>query len=243
VKALLREIVLSATYRQDAAATPAMHERDPANRLLARGPRFRMTAEQVRDAALSVSGLLSDRMYGPSVMPPQPDGIWQRPYSGEKWVADTGDNRYRRALYTLWKRTAPYPSLITFDSPSHEFSVARRVRTNTPLQALVTLNDPVYVEAAQALARRMAAGQPADLPARAVDSVLVRGYRLALQQSPTPVALTSLRSLYASAQAYYADHASERPKAAGTRSASVSQAALSVVAGSILNLDGFLTKE
>ncbi len=243
VKALLRDIVLSATYRQDAAAPPAMHERDPANRLLARGPRFRMSAEQVRDAALSVSGLLSDRMFGPSVMPPQPDGIWQRPYSGEKWVADTGDNRHRRALYTLWKRTAPYPSLITFDSPSHEFSVARRVRTNTPLQALVTLNDPVYTEAAQALARRMSAGQPPELPARAVDSVLVRGYRLALQQTPTAVALTSLRSLYVSAQAYYADHPSERAKSAGTKGASVSLAALSVVAGSILNLDGFITKE
>jgi hypothetical protein len=111
------------------------------------------------------------------------------------------------------------------------------------LQALVTLNDPVYIEAAQALARRMSVGQPAELPARTVDSILVRGYRLALQQTPTAGALTSLRSLYVSAQAYYADHPSERAKAAGTKGASVSLAALSVVAGSILNLDGFITKE
>lgn len=243
VKGLLRDLVTSATYRQDAAASPAMHERDPANRLLARGPRFRMTAEQVRDAALFVSGLLSARVHGPSVMPPQPDGIWQRPYSGEKWMADTGDDKHRRALYTLWKRTAPYPSLITFDSPSHEFSVARRVRTNTPLQALVTLNDPVYTEAAQALARRMVPGPRGIASAIDMDSALVLGYRLALQRQPTPATLGSLRSLYTMSLAWYDSHPADRAKAVGTHNASSSLAALTVVAGSILNLDAFITKE
>ena len=243
VKALLREIVLSATYRQDAAAAPAVRERDPANRLLARGPRFRMSAEQVRDAALFASGLLSDRMFGPSVMPPQPDGIWQRPYSGEKWVVDTGENRYRRALYTLWKRTAPYPSLMTFDSPSHEVSVARRVRTNTPLQALVTLNDPVYTEAAQALARRLIPSPRARLDGALIDSALVRGHRLALQRAPTPATLASLRKLYETSLAYYDSHPADRSRAAGVPHAGSVLAALSVVAGSVLNLDAFITKE
>ncbi len=243
VKTLLREIVLSATYRQDASASPAMHERDPANRLLARGPRFRMSGEQVRDAALFASGLLSNRMYGPSVMPPQPDGVWQRPYSGEKWVADTGENRHRRALYTLWKRTAPYPSMITFDSPSHEFSVARRVRTNTPLQALVTMNDPVFTEAAQSLARRMVTGPGTNLAGAALDSALVLGHRFALQRAPAAPTLSSLRKLYTTSLAYYDAHPTDRAKAAGVRNASASLAALSVVAGSLLNLDAFITKE
>ncbi len=243
VKSLLRELVLSATYRQNAAASPALHERDPANRLLARGPRFRMTGEQVRDAALFASGLLSPRMFGPSVMPLQPDGVWQRPYSGEKWVVDTGENGHRRALYTLWKRTAPYPSLITFDSPSHEFSVARRVRTNTPLQALVTLNDPVYTEAAQALARRMVPDGQTSVTASGVDAALVLGYRLALQRPPSPATLSSLRSLYATSLVYYDNHPADRATAAGVSNADASLAALSVVASSMLNLDAFITKE
>jgi hypothetical protein len=129
--------------------------KDPYNKLLARGPRVRLAAEQVRDQALAVTGLLSNKLYGPSVMPSQPDGIWQSPYSGESWKLSEGEDRYRRALYTYWKRTAPYPSMITFDSPSREFCQLRRLRTNTPLQALVTLNDPVYVEAAQRLAETM----------------------------------------------------------------------------------------
>ncbi len=243
VKPLLRELVLSATYRQSAVASAALHERDPANRLLARGPRFRLSAEQVRDAALSVSGLLSDSMYGPSVMPPQPDGVWQRPYSGEKWVSDTNTNRFRRALYTLWKRTAPYPSLVTFDAPSHEFSVARRVRTNTPLQALVTLNDPVYTEAARALARRMLPPGQQTVTDAQVESSLRIGYRFALQRAPSADAMRSLQTLYATSLAYYRAHLPEAALAAGAPNADASLAALSVVAASLINLDAFLTKE
>ena len=155
VKKLLKRMVMSATYRQQSSASPEMLAKDPFNKMLARGPRIRLSSEQVRDQALAASGLLSRKMLGPSVMPMQPDGIWQSPYAGETWMPSTGEDRHRRALYTYWKRTAPYPSMVTFDSPSREFCQSRRIRTNTPLQALVTLNDPVYIEAAQALATYM----------------------------------------------------------------------------------------
>jgi len=146
---------MSATYRQDSKVSDELLEKDQANRLLARGPRFRLSAEQVRDQALAVSDLLSDKMYGKGVMPPQPEGVWQVVYSGAKWKTSEGEDRYRRALYTYWRRTSPYPSLISFDAPSREFCFPRRIRTNTPLQSLVTLNDPVYIETAIALAQKI----------------------------------------------------------------------------------------
>ena len=155
MKALLRELVTSATYRQSAVATPALTEKDPRNRLLARGPQQRLTAEMIRDQALVASGLLSDTMGGPPVMPPQPAGVWNSVYNDSKWKDATGPNRYRRAVYTYIKRTSGYPSFLTFDASDHDTSLARRIPTNTPLQALVTLNDPVYQEASEALARRM----------------------------------------------------------------------------------------
>ncbi len=156
--------MLSATYRQDARTTPALLEKDPRNRLLARGPRQRLTAEMVRDQALAASGLLTPTLGGPPVMPPQPEGVWKVVYSKEVWTDATGPDRYRRALYTFIKRSAVYPSLITFDAPAHEVSVARRIPTNTPLQALVTLNDPVYSEAARALAKRVLEIPASQLP-------------------------------------------------------------------------------
>ncbi|MEO8225417.1 MAG: DUF1553 domain-containing protein, partial [Gammaproteobacteria bacterium] len=214
----------------------------PQNRLLARGPRYRLNAEQIRDQALFVSGLLSDEMFGPSVMPPQPEGIWQRPYNDTKWVT-TARDRYRRGLYTFWRRTAPYPSMVTFDSPSREFCVSRRVRTNTPLQALVTLNDPVFVEAAQALARRMLDGQPAKSDAASVDAYLERGYREALQRVPDEATLKVLRRLYADALVQYTQHREERDAMAGRHSQGPAEAALAIVANAILNLDAFVTKE
>ena len=252
VKALLKEIVTSATYQQTSAFTPELLERDPQNRLLARGPRFRLSAEEVRDQALAVSGLLSDKMYGPSVMPPQPPGIWNSPYNGATWETEHGEDRYRRGLYTFWKRTSPYPSMVAFDSPTREFCVARRVRTNTPLQALVTLNDPVYVETAQALAGRMATEAGPDVEAK-----LRRGCRLALIRDPEPERLRILRALYDDALAHYhndpdAGAALVHPVADTTAvplvsaeevSANAEQAALTVVANAILNLDAFVMKE
>ena len=154
-KSIMRTIVLSATYRQSSASSATLEERDPYNRLLARGPRVRMEAEMVRDVALSASGLLSAKMYGPSVYPQQPPGIWNMPYNSDKWTTSEGEDRYRRSLYTFWRRTSPYPSFMTFDATSREFCQVRRVRTNTPLQALTLLNDPASFEAARALAARM----------------------------------------------------------------------------------------
>src|SRR5207237_9049896 len=155
-KALLKMIVTSATYRQTSRVTPELLTRDPRNRLLSRGPRYRLEAETIRDQAMALSGLLAHKIGGPSVYPPQPDGLWQAAFNGERtWATSKGEDRYRRGLYTFWRRTIPYPSMAAFDAPSRETCAIKRVRSNTPVQAFVTLNDPVYVEAAQSLARRI----------------------------------------------------------------------------------------
>ena len=155
IKQLIRSLVLSNTYQQRSNLTPEMIAKDPRNRLLARGPRFRLSAEMVRDQALASSGLLTRRIGGPSVMPPQPAGVWRTVYSGNQWRNATGPDRYRRGLYTYLKRTSPYPAMTTFDSGSGEICLVRRIRTNTPLQALVLLNDPQFVEAARVLSERI----------------------------------------------------------------------------------------
>ena len=154
-RALIRTIVTSAVYRQSSQIVGDAAKVDPDNRWLARGPRVRLSAEMVRDQALAVSGLLSNKMYGPPVRPPQPN-LGSRPPSAVRPIGKpaTGDDRYRRGIYTTWRRSNPYPSMATFDAPNREVCTLRRSRTNTPLQSLVTLNDPVFVEAAQALARR-----------------------------------------------------------------------------------------
>jgi hypothetical protein len=220
MKALLRELVTSATYRQSARVNPRLLERDPDNRLLARGPRQRLTAEMVRDQALAASGLLSSTIGGPPVMPPQPEGVWKTVYNDAKWIDATGPDRYRRAIYTYLKRSAIYPSFVTFDASEHVVSLARRTPTNTPLHALVTLNDPVYTEAADALARQMMKASPATLEAR-----LNEGARLVLSRELSPGELRELQSAYADAVKM------------GPRSA-----AYSVVAGILLNLDAALTR-
>jgi hypothetical protein len=260
MKRMHRLIVLSATYRQSAAVTPGVLERDPYNRLLARGPRSRLAAEAVRDQALAISGLLSRKIGGPSVMPPQPDGIWNSPYSGEKWQTSSGEDRYRRGMYTFWKRTAPYPAFLSFDAPSREFCVVRRPQTNTPLQALTLLNDPVYIEAARALARRMIKEVEGEPAARAT-----RGFRLALGRSPKAAELERLVGLYQSELGHYHQDAKAAEAMAGkleqkaeakTRPAEKSEksgekaetfdtaelAAWTVVANVLLNLDEAVTK-
>jgi hypothetical protein len=160
-KAMIKRMVMSATYRQTSASTPELTQRDPLNRLLARGPRFRLPAELVRDNALSVSGLLVDRVGGPSVKPYQPPGLWKEishfgstPATAQVFVQDHGESLYRRSLYTFWKRTAPPPAMLSFDAPNREVCTVQRATTNTPLQALVLLNDPQFVEAARGLAER-----------------------------------------------------------------------------------------
>jgi hypothetical protein len=157
LKHIHRLIVTSATYRQSSKLTDAMQARDPYNRMLARGSRFRVEAEIVRDIALAASGLLNPRVGGPSVHPPAPDFLFKPPasYGPKVWNEDLDDARYRRALYTFRYRSVPYPMLQTFDAPNGDFSCVRRVRSNTPLQALVTLNEPLFMEAAKALALRI----------------------------------------------------------------------------------------
>src|SRR5207302_2501808 len=154
VKKLQRMIVMSATYQQSSQVAPALLAKDPQNVLLARGPRFRIEAELVRDVALRMGGLLSDRLGGPSVFPPQPSGVTSEgTYGPLQWKVSEGEDRYRRGLYTFSKRTAPYAMFTTFDAPSGEACCPRREVSNTPLQALTLLNDAVFVEAAQALGR------------------------------------------------------------------------------------------
>jgi len=230
-KALLRELVTSTTYRQSAKTTPALLEKDPRNRLLARGPQQRLTAEMVRDQALMASGLLSTKMGGPPVMPPQPAGVWNTVYNDSKWVDATGPNRYRRAIYTYIKRTSGYPSLLTFDASDHDVSLARRIPTNTPLQALVTLNDPVYQEASEALAKRMLK-EGAGLDAR-----LICGARLVLSRDLTPRELASLRALF--------QKIVKTPtliEASATPGKSKELTALTSVASVLFNLDAALTR-
>ena len=192
LKSLIKSIVLSSTYRQDAVIRPDLHERDPQNRLLARGPRFRMPAEMVRDNALAVSGLLSTKMHGRPVHPPIPDGIWKPFQGGDKWVTpgpESGD-RYRRSIYTYTKRSIPYPMFAAFDAPSREFCTPRRLRSNTPIQALMTLNDTTFVECSRALADRMAqSGQ--DLEAQ-----IRYGFLAVACRRPSETEVGSLMKLY-----------------------------------------------
>lgn len=242
-KKLIRTIVLSATYQQSSRVTPELLDRDRDNRLFARGPRFRLEAEMIRDQALGVSGLLSRKIGGPSVFPWQPAGLWKSTYNNTKWETSPGEDRHRRGLYTFIKRTTPYPQMVTFDGTSRETCTIRRVRTNTPLQALTVLNDPVFVECAQALARRMFAAS------NRVEQQLAHGLRSALLREPRPAELQALQELYnerlAAAQSDL--EAARRlatdplgPLPDGADPASL--AALTAVANVILNLDEFLTK-
>jgi hypothetical protein len=226
-KALLRTIVLSAAYRQSSAVPTALAERDPYNRLFARGPRVRLEAEMIRDVTLAVSGLLSEKISGPSVFPLQPDGIWNMPYNSDKWTVSQGEDRFRRSLYTFWRRTSPYPSFMTFDATSREFCTVRRVRTNTPLQALTLLNDPASFEAARALAGRMVAG--GTTPAARAST----GVKLVLTRPSQPQEVERLVALYEQELAQYRKRGESEPELA----------AWTMVANVLLNLDEAITKE
>lgn len=244
-KAFLRLLVTSAAYRQSSKVSPELQHQDPDNRLLARGPRFRLSAEMLRDQALAASGLLSPKMYGPPVKPQQPSlGVSAAFGSGIDWQTSMGNDKYRRGLYTTWRRSSPYPSMATFDAPNREVCTVRRTRTNTPLQALVTLNDPVYIEAAQALARRMitAGGKtPAER--------LSFGFRLCLSRPPHPTEATRLLKLYEDALQRYTKNPADAQKMAtdplGAPPADMNiaeLAALTVVGNVLFNLDETLMK-
>jgi hypothetical protein len=238
IKKLLKEIVMSATYRQDSKVTPELLEKDPYNKLYARGARVRLSAEQVRDQALFISGLLSNKMYGPSVMPYQPGGIWLSPWNGADWKKSEYEDQYRRALYTYWKRTAPYPSMMTFDGAAREVCTARRIRTNTPLQALVTLNDEAYLETARHFAYRM---QEAE---KDVKQQIGKGYEMALYKQITVSKLTVLEKLYIEALQRFKKDKDKTCEMVGVDDEhnNPETAALVVVANAILNLDEVITK-
>jgi mono/diheme cytochrome c family protein len=244
LKDLCRTIVLSNSYQQSSKVTPDRLDQDPFNRWLSRGARFRLSAEMVRDYALTVSGLLSRKMYGPSVMPPQPEGIWQTVYSTDSWKTSPGEDRYRRGLYTFIRRTSPYPSMLTFDAPSREVCTVRRIRTNTPLQALVTLNDPVYIEAAQALARRVLKKTKVSGETRlkfALESVLIRqasSREIDLLKGHLKRRLDFYHDHPEDALAMATDPIGELPATIGTAEA----AAWTSVCNVILNLDEALTR-
>lgn len=237
-KKLLRYIVTSATYQQDSRSTETDRQRDPYNRLLARGPRYRLTAEQVRDQALAISGVLNAKAFGPPVMPAQPDGVWQTPFDYDHWATDTNGNQYRRAIYIFQKRSAPYPSLITFDGSNRQVCLSRRIRTNTPLQALVTLNDPVYLDISRHLARRMQRVGGAD-PARQVGA----GYQLATGHAAPTQTLTYLMRLYQDALREYRAKPNDAKRYVQDPNARPEFAALTTVANTLLNLDELVVKQ
>ncbi len=248
LKELHRLIVTSSTYQQSSRTSPELLETDPGNRLLARASRFRVDGEMVQDIALQVSGLLSTKVGGPSVFPPLPDGVMQLSYGPIPWKVSVGDDRYRRALYTFWKRSAPHPMLTTFDAPTAEQSCVRRSRSNTPLQALITLNEPTLLNAARWLGWRAANAEFPDhtesiqflfrqilsrTPDQRETEILVGFYESALDDFQR-------RSADAAAFAYV-DPSNPPPLISATSTLKV--AAFSAVARAILNLDENLTRE
>ena len=198
IKHLIKLIVTSATYRQSSKITPEALAHDPDNHLFARGPRFRLPAETIRDQALFVSGLLSPKMYGPPVKPPQPKlGINAAFGSGIDWETSVGEDRHRRGVYTMWRRSNPYPSMVTFDAPDRQVCTIQRPRSNTPLQALVTLNDPVYVEAAQSLGRKLLAHKGS------LEDKILAGITHVLIRPAKSIEIQHLAQLYVSALTHY----------------------------------------
>ena len=238
---------MCATYRQSARVSPELLEVDPQNRRFARGPRFRVDAEIIRDIALAASGLLSQKLGGPSVFPWQPPGTSEKlEFAKFEWKVNPDEDRYRRGLYTHWKRTALYPSFSIFDAPNRTSTCARRFPSSTPLQALVTMNDPVFLEAAVHLAGRML-----EEGAESTHSALTRGFRLCLARNPTADELGMLMRLYDTELTRLADDPASalaviggEAKVAQHANLNVSQwAATSIVASVLLNLDETITKE
>jgi hypothetical protein len=250
VKQILKTILMSKTYQQSSVLSPRAIERDPENRLLARGPRFRLEGEVIRDSALAVSGLLQPTIGGPSVYPYHPTGLWleinNRPNYSREYPHQTDVTQHlRRSVYTFWKRTVTPPSLATFDAPSREYCVVRRSITNTPLQAFVMMHDPQFVEAAKFLAERMlkAGGDSSE-------SQIEFGFRLTTSRRPSPDEVTILRQTFSHWLGRYKQDqdAAKRLLSIGTAEIprvddSIQLAAMTQVARMLINLSEFLTKE
>ncbi len=243
VKHILRTIVTSGTYRQRSNTTPELVERDPENRLLARGPRFRLTAEEVRDQALFASGLMVDEIGGPPVKPYQPPGLWEE-VSGAKYKTDSGEKLYRRSLYTYWKRTVAPPGMAGFDAPDRESCIVRRPRTNTPLQALTLMNDVTYIEAARKLAERMMR------EGKDADARIDRGFELALARPAKDSELKTLSTALGSFEQHFKSDRDQAVEYLAQGQSKYDQsldpaelAAYANVASLILNLDEAVTKQ
>ncbi len=230
IKDLIKKILLSETYQQSSITSTESQAKDPSNQYLSRSPRIRLSAEQVRDQALMVSGLLSNKMYGRPVMPPQPENVWQTPYNTESWIRSEGEDQYRRAIYTMIKRSALYPSMETFDLSARQVCVSRRIRTNTPLQALVTLNDPVFVEASEHLAQRMKNEGGGELK----DQISF-AYKLAMGKDIADDKGLVLQNLYKRSLTSFKSQNDDKYLNA-------EMDALTTVANAVLNLDEFLNK-
>jgi hypothetical protein len=247
MKHMLRLMVTSRAYRQSSKVTPEMIERDPENRLLARGPRFRLSGEVVRDQALAIGGLLVSKVGGPSVRPYMPEGVWDETskYGDLRgYKADAGEGLYRRSLYTIWKRTAAPPTMLLFDAPTREICTVKRSRTNTPLQALAMLNEVTFVEAQRGLAEQMMKH------GKSPEAAIAYGFKRATARDIEPESLKLLLKGWNERRAWFAAHAEEATKAI-TQGASKADATLSVpdlaayttTAGVLLNLDRVVTRD
>ncbi len=244
VKSLLKQMVMTDAYQRSSEVGQEGLELDPENDWLTRAARPRLTAEAIRDQALFVSGLLHEELYGPSIYPPQPPGLWKAAFNGTQYNPTTGPERHRRGLYVVLRRTIPHPSMVAFDAPSREFCTSRRTITNTPLQAFVTLNDPIYVEAAQALGRRIMSEGGATPKERARF-----GLRLCLCAEPTERQVATLLELHASERAHFAAHPAEALAASSEPHGPLPEgvvaaeaAAWTIVASALLNMDPFLVR-
>ncbi len=240
-----RLIVTSAAYRQSSKVTPSLWQRDPENRLLARGPRFRMHAGMIRDQALAVSGLLAERIGGPSVKPYQPEGLWTELANEKPYQHDHGENLYRRSFYTFWKRTIGPPTMLNFDASTRETCQVRPVRTNTPLQALTLMNDPIFVEAARTVAERLMS-QSAKTPAARISWL----FELGTGRKPKENELAILTEAWEDHRKRFEDHPQdaedllsigESPRNRNLNP--IDHAAYTVLANLIMNLDEFVTRE
>jgi hypothetical protein len=218
--------------------TDASLKADPFDRLFSRGARVRLSAEQLRDQDLCICGQFYPEMYGPSVFPYQPKGIWMSPWNGAEWVASTGPQQYRRAIYTYWKRTAAYPSMISFDATSREVCTARRIRTNTPLQALVTLNDTVYLDMARQFAHLLDSLQP-----KSPERQIVAGYQRMMYKTISPAKLAIMLKLYKESIERFQRSPEGARKIQGVPgTGDASDAAMVVVFNALLNLDEVVTR-
>jgi hypothetical protein len=244
VKALHRLIVTSATYRQSSQASRELAGRDPDNFLFARGPKHRLLAEQIRDSALAASGLLNRTIGGTSVKPYQPAGLWEQSGTGKTYAQDKGEKLYRRSLYTFWRRTAPPPAMLTFDATSREVCSAKRETTATPLQALVLMNDPQFVEAARVLGERLLKEHPENLEAR-----IREAFRLLTGRLPDENEISVLRQLFEEQKSFYTQESGAADKLLATGESKWDEslpraefAATTMLVSAIMNFDEFVVQ-